>query len=176
MLNFTTMVEGSPDISWWQRVNQRVAASRVGSWIYSYTLHHIDSFLRRISGGRITVPQVLAGLPVIWLTTIGAKTGKKRTVPVLGLRDGEKWVVIASNWGKEHHPAWYHNLRANPETEVTYQNQTQNYVAREANEEEWQNYWNQATDLYVGFEPYQRRSGDRQIPIVVLEPRSNATE
>lgn len=154
----------------WQRAMQRVAASRPGSWLFSHTLHHIDRVLMGVTGGRASIPGLLAGLPVIRLTTTGAKSGKQRTLPVLGLPDGDKWVVVASNWGQDHHPSWYYNLTANPQVTVTHRDRSAEYVAREATEDEWETYWDQATDLYVGFEPYQRRSGDRSIPIVVLEP------
>lgn len=148
---------------------QRVAATRIGSWLFSHTLHHIDRILLAVSRGRISVPKLFAGLPVVRLTTIGAKTGKQRTVPVLGLQDGEKWIVVASNWGGDNHPSWYYNLQSNPDVKLTINDQTSQYVARDATEDEWGTYWKQATDLYVGFEPYQNRTNDRQIPIVVLE-------
>lgn len=158
------------DLPWWQRLAQRFASSRVGSWLFSHTLHHIDRVLMRLSGGRVSIPRVLAGVPVIRLTATGAKTGKERTVPVLGMRDGEDWIVVASNWGDDRHPAWYHNLKANPSVTVTYEDRSDSYVAREATGEEYDEYWERANDMYVGFEPYDDRSGDRDIPIVVLEP------
>lgn len=170
------MSQHRSEASWWQRVMQRVAATRVGSWVFSHTLHHIDRVLMDVSGGRVSVPKVLAGLPVVRLTTIGAKTGKERTVPVVGLHDDGKWIVVASNWGGDSHPAWYHNLRSNPDVKLTHNDQTDQYVARDATEDEWETYWRQATDLYVGFEPYQRRSDDRQIPIVVLEPDATVAD
>jgi deazaflavin-dependent oxidoreductase (nitroreductase family) len=132
-------------------------------------LHHVDPVLMRLSGGRVSVPEVLAGLPTVRLTTTGAKTGKARTVPVLGLPDGERWVLFATNWGGDRHPAWYHNLRANPEVELTYRDDTGRYVARDATADERATYWDRARALYVGFEAYKRRT-DREIPIVVLEP------
>lgn len=115
------------------------------------------------------------GGPVIRLTTIGAKTGKERPVPVFGLRDGDRWVVIASNWGREAHPAWYHNLKANPEVKVTARDQTGEYVAREATGDEREEYLNQIAELNPGLETYQKRSGERSIPVVVLSP-SEKTE
>ena len=74
---------------WWQRLAQRFASSRIGSWLFSYSLHHIDKLLLRLSRGRVAIPRNLGGLPVVRLTTTGAKTNKKRTVPVVGLRDGD---------------------------------------------------------------------------------------
>lgn len=154
----------------WQRFLQRIAATRPGSWLFSHTLHHIDKTLLKLSGGRFTSAQVLAGLPTVELTTTGARTGKPRTVPVMGMRDGDYWVLVASNWGRDRHPAWYHNLRENPEVELSHNGEKRRYVAREANAEERGEYWRRAKELYVGFEGYRRRSGDRQIPVVVLTP------
>lgn len=159
--------------SGWQRLIQRFAASRVGSWIFSHTLHHIDQFLMHISKGRISVPKVMAGLPVIRLTMKGAKSGKERTVPVLGMQDDDTWIVVASNWGSDSHPSWYYNLRTNPEVTVAFNNLKSKYEAREATDEEWETYWEEATELYVGFEPYRQRTGNRHIPIMVLEPRKS---
>lgn len=164
------MTEDRTGPRWWQRLAQRLAASRVGSWLFSHTLHHVDRVLMRLSGGKVAVPTVLAGLPVVRLTTTGAKTGTERTVPVLGLQDGERWVVVASNWGSEDHPAWYHNLQADPTVELTHGDRTARYRARDATESERAEYWSRASDLYLGFEPYRDRSGDREIPVVVLAP------
>src|SRR3954452_10840670 len=109
------MLLGEKGPSWWQRLLQRLVALRPASWFFARTLHPLDRLLLRLSHGRVSVPGVLTGLPVIMLTTIGAKTGKLRTVPVVGLSDGGKIVVIASNYGQAHHPGWYYNLRAHPE-------------------------------------------------------------
>lgn len=124
----------------------------------------------RLTGGRVSTASVLAGLPTVRLTTTGAKSGKERTVPVMGLQDSERWILIASNWGTDSHPAWYHNLRANPEVELTYNERTDRYSTREATGNERTRYWNRAKELYVGFEPYQQRASGRPIPVVVLEP------
>lgn len=149
---------------------QRLTATRAGSWFFSHTLHHFDRVLKRLSGGRITAPQVLGGTPVIWISTTGAKSGETRTVPVLGFQDGADWVVVASNWGSDNHPAWYYNLRTNPEVRVEYQGQTSDFVADEVDDDEWDSYWSKVTEMYVGYDAYRRRSGDRNLPIVVLRP------
>lgn len=155
---------------WWQRVMQKIASTRVGAWVFSHTTHHIDRVLMNISGGRVSTSKVLAGLPTVRLTTIGANTGKERTVPVMGIQDGEKWIVIASSWGSDTHPAWYYNLKTNPEVQLTYNDHTNRYIAREATGDERVKYWKRATQMYIGFEPYQRRANDRQIPVIVLTP------
>lgn len=154
----------------WQGVIQWIASTRPGARVLSHTIHHIDRLLMRVTGGKVSSSEVLAGLPTVRLTTIGAKTGKERTVPVMGIQDDERWILIASNWGTDSHPAWYHNLRANPEVELSYRGHPRRYVAREATGEERDEYWELATQWYLGFEPYQRRSSNRQIPVIVLAP------
>ena len=72
----------------------------------------------RWSGGRTTVAAVLSGLPIVMLTTTGAKSGRKTSSPVLGFEEGDDVIVIGSNYGQAHHPAWVHNLRANPRAQL----------------------------------------------------------
>ena len=157
--------------SWWQRMLQRPVSARLGSWIFARTLHPLDRLLLRLSHGRVSVPGVLTGLPVVMLTTTGAKSGQPRSVPLVGLRDGDKVVLIASNFGQTHHPGWYHNLRAHPEATVELPGRSGTYLAREATPAEWQIYWRRAADLYVGFPKYQQRTQGRPIPIMVLTPK-----
>jgi deazaflavin-dependent oxidoreductase (nitroreductase family) len=154
-----------------QRVLQRFPASQLGAWIFARTLHPLDRVILRLSHGRVSIPGVVAGLPVIMLTTTGAKSGKPRTVPLVGLSDGDKVVVIASNFGQAHHPAWYYNLRAHPEAMLELPGRTGRYLAREATPAEWQTYWRRATEVYIGFPEYQKRTHGRAIPIIVLTPK-----
>src|SRR4051812_43600615 len=156
-----------------QRVLQYIGASQLGAWIFARTLHPLDRLLLRLSNGRVSIPGVLTGLPVIMLTTIGAKSGKLRTVPVVGLHDGNKVVVIASNFGQAHHPAWYHNLRAHPEARLELPGRSGRYLAREATPAEREIYWRRASDLYIGFPAYQQRTHGRAIPIIVLTPQND---
>lgn len=156
---------------WWQRLVQRIAYSRPGVWFFSRTLHYIDLPLLGLSRGRISVPSILAGLPVITLTTTGAKSGLPRTMPVLGIPDGDRFVVIASSWGRQRHPAWRHNLRAHPQATVSANGLTGSYVARETAGEERDMYWRRAVALYPGFLAYERTAGKRRIGVFVLEPR-----
>lgn len=161
---------------WWLRLSQRIAATRAARWLLPRVLPRIDRALIRVSAGRLSLPTVLAklGIPVVELTTIGAKTGRERRVPVLGIREGERWIVVASNWGRERHPAWYHNLKANPEVEVTYEGRTDEYVAREATGERRAECWERALELNPALETYRQSSGDRRIPVVELVPPGEA--
>ena len=71
-------------------------------------------------------------LPLVTLTTIGAKSGQLRSTPLVGIPDGERLVLVASNFGQGHHPAWYYNLVKNPSASVTIAGATRNYVAAAA--------------------------------------------
>jgi len=157
-----------------QRLFQRLPASRVGAWVFARTLHPLDRLLLRLSGGRVSVPGVLTGLPVVMLTTIGAKSGQPRTVPLVGLRDGDKVVLIGSNFGQTHHPGWYYNLRAHPEATLELPERSGAYLAREATPAEREIYWRRAANLYVGFPAYQQRTHGRRIPVIVLTPQTES--
>jgi hypothetical protein len=84
---------------------KRIAASRPGSWFFSRTLHHIDRIVVCLTRRRTSLTTLLTGLPVFTVTTIGAKTGKPRAVPLIGVPMEQGIVFIASNWGRSFHPA-----------------------------------------------------------------------
>ena len=152
------------------RVFHQFLAWRPISWLMARLLHHADAFLLRLSGGKMTFAQ-FSGLPIIELTTTGAKTGKQRTLPLTGLPDGEKNALIASNFGQAHHPGWYYNLKANPECIVKKDGQVEIYIAREADEGENKYYYDMAISYYIGYAAYKQRAAHRQIPVMVLEPK-----
>ena len=119
-----------------QRMIQAVGSSRPGAWLFSKTLYQPDKVLFKATGGRLTVPAFLAGLPVVMLTTTGAKTGQRRTMPLLGIPVGEDLAVIGSNYGQKNTPGWVYNLEADPSAAVGYQDRTVDVVARRADEAE----------------------------------------
>jgi deazaflavin-dependent oxidoreductase (nitroreductase family) len=166
------MADPFPQPQKWQRLGQCLLASRLGSWLLSHTVHHLDRLMLRLSGGRYSAAAAVAGLPIVTLTTIGAKSGAPRSVPLVGLPDNDRFVVIASNWGRSFYPAWYHNLRANPNATLSQKGRTDAYVAREAGGEERERYWQMATRLYLGYDLYKQRTGGRPIPVIVLTPHA----
>jgi deazaflavin-dependent oxidoreductase (nitroreductase family) len=153
-----------------QRSIRRFATTPLGAKVFMATAHHADRIVLRVSGGRTTAVGLAAGLPVLTLTTIGAKSGQLRSVPLAAIRDGDKLVLIASNFGQPHHPAWYHNLKKHPQATVTLNGRTGDYVAGEAKDEEYERLWQKAVALYAGYAAYKTRTGGRQIPILVLTP------
>jgi deazaflavin-dependent oxidoreductase (nitroreductase family) len=147
---------------------QRVAATQPGAWLFARTLHHIDRVLLRLSRGQVTLPGVVAGIPVLTVTTTGARTGQRRTVPLLGVPAGEDIAVIGTSFGQPRTPGWYHNMLADPKVEVTYRNTTVRAVAREAGHGERQAIWDRARVIYAGYEAYASRISDREIHIMIL--------
>ena len=122
------------------------------------------------TGGRIghSIPG-LSGKMCL-LDHVGAKSGKKRTSPLLYVKNGEDVVLVASKGGFPKHPAWYHNLLAHPDTTVQIGSERRPVHARVARPEERERLWEMAVKAYGGYKAYKRRT-DREIPLVVLEPR-----
>jgi deazaflavin-dependent oxidoreductase (nitroreductase family) len=129
------------------------------------------TFLYKRTGGRLghEIPGVNGKM--LLLDHVGAKSGNRRTSPLLYVRDGDNLVVIASKGGYPKHPAWYHNLTANPDTKVQVGSHKLEVHARTANPEERARLWQLAVDSYPGYNDYAARSKGREIPLVVLEPR-----
>ena len=101
-----------------QRALRPVASSRPGSWLFSRALPRLDRFLLKLSHGRIAVPQVAGGLPVMTLITTGAKSGRRRESPLLGIPHGDDLAIIGTHFGQPGTPGWYYNLRADPVAEI----------------------------------------------------------
>jgi F420H(2)-dependent quinone reductase len=113
------------------------------------------------------------GVPVVLIESVGRKSGKKRTHPLLCGEDGDNLVVIASKGGVHKHPAWFLNLKANPETTAWWKGDIRRVRAREATGAERERLWRMMADAYPTYEDYQRRT-ERKIPVVVLEPLAAA--
>ncbi len=159
--------------NWLYAFNRRLASIRPVAWLFSHTFHHLDRLVIRLSDGRhTTATNLLTGLPIITLTATGAKSGQSRSVPLIGIPDGENILLIASNFGRSFLPAWYHNLKAHPEATVTLGQESKPYLAHEAVGAEWEAGWQTAVSRYAGYAAYQKRAG-RHIPVMVLTPKNN---
>jgi deazaflavin-dependent oxidoreductase (nitroreductase family) len=135
--------------------------------------------LRRLMGGHTTVYRLSNGLighrfpgapPMLLLDHVGARSGVKRTSPLVYGRDGDDLVLVASKGGYPKNPAWLHNLRANPDTRVQVGSQVRNVRARVAEGDERERLWKLMVGVYPGYDGYRKRT-EREIPVVVLEPR-----
>jgi deazaflavin-dependent oxidoreductase (nitroreductase family) len=153
-----------------QRLVWKVSSSRPGAWLFAKTLHHIDRLVLWLTRERVTVPGLLAGLPVITLAATGARTGQRREVPLVGVPSDGQIAVIGTRFGQPRTPGWYFNLRANPRAEVGYRGRTVPVVAREADGDEREAIWSRGCEIYAGYQAYARRIDHRQIHVMVLEP------
>ena len=109
--------------------------------------------------------------PILLLNTVGRKSGKKRTSPLLYVMDGEDFVIIASKGGAPSHPAWYLNLKGNPEATVEIGDREVRVRAREADSEEKARLWQKMVEMYPTYDDYQKKT-EREIPLLVLHPAS----
>ncbi|MFF5337140.1 nitroreductase family deazaflavin-dependent oxidoreductase [Streptomyces sp. NPDC013181] len=119
------------------------------------------------SGG--TEGTTMRGMPVIILTTVGAKTGKIRKTPLMRVEHDGRYAVVASQGGAPTHPVWYHNLKADPRAELQDGPERRDMTAREVTGEEKALWWERAVEAFPDYADYQRKT-DRQIPVFVLEP------
>lgn len=150
------------------RAMRRMAGWRPVSWLYARILPPIDRFVSRLTGRTMTFVGLVSGLQVLLLTTTGARTGAQRTQPVLYLREGDGFVLIASNWGQEHNPSWYYNLRANPKAKVTLSGSTYDVIVREVTGPQRDLYWQQGCRMYPAWNVYKTRSPHREFPVMIL--------
>jgi deazaflavin-dependent oxidoreductase (nitroreductase family) len=136
--------------------------SQANVWLYRKTGGRI--------GGKWRVGSAFPrGVPVLLLTTVGRKSGAKRTTPLLYLEDGARVLIVASQGGMPKHPLWYLNLSSNPQVEVQIRRNVRQMRARDATAEERSRYWPRLVAHYRDFATYQSWT-DREIPVVVLEP------
>jgi F420H(2)-dependent quinone reductase len=125
-------------------------------------------WLYRRSGGKIGGS--MRGVPVLLITTTGRRSGQPWTVPVLYTKDGDGWVVIASNGGSPRHPAWWLNLRANPDASIQVGKDVYAVTGKAATGAERDRLWHAMTDVYSGYKDYTRKT-TRILPVVVLRKR-----
>lgn len=161
------MQDSRPAMSRPERMVRKFLVSRPGIWFGRYVLPYLDLPLLRLSRGRVSMSP---GQPILLLETTGAKTGRKRATPLLYQADGDRLIVIASNGGRDYHPGWYYNLRANPEATVYRAGHVGVYTAREVHGSERAELWARALRYFDGFTVYEQRT-TRQIPILVLTRR-----
>jgi F420H(2)-dependent quinone reductase len=133
--------------------------------------------LRRVAAVHTTLYRASNGLlghrffpgtpPMLLLEHVGARSGIRRTTPLVYFTDGDDVVIVASKGGHPQHPAWYHNLRAHPATVIQVGGERRRVRARVADAAEHERLWPLAVRTYSGYRTYQRRTG-RQIPLVIL--------
>jgi deazaflavin-dependent oxidoreductase (nitroreductase family) len=154
-------------LSPYERALETFGRSPAGNWYLRRIAPRIDPPLLRLTGGRVSS---VYPTPIMLLTTTGAKSGLPRTLPLLYVTDGEQVILMASNYGKTSHPAWFRNLTANPKVEVLAGKRSGTYAASEITDAgERARAWELALNQYAGYGDYEVRAGDRTIPLVRLE-------
>ena len=126
-----------------------------------------NTWIYRLSSGRLGGK--IQNAPVALLTTTGRKTGEPRVSPLLYLREGNRVILVASRGGSDKHPLWYLNLKANPQVSVQIKDEVLRLQARDATEQEREQYWPKLDAMYPSFGDY-RSWTDRVIPIIICDP------
>ena len=119
------------------------------------------------SGG--TEATTLRGVPVVVVTSVGAKSGKVRKNPVMRVEHDGRYALVASKGGAPSHPVWYHNLMAQPTVELQDGPDRRDYTVRVVEGDERATWWERAVDVWPDYAEYQTRT-DREIPVFVAEP------
>jgi deazaflavin-dependent oxidoreductase (nitroreductase family) len=153
-----------------QRAVQSMASTRPGAWAFSRSITPLDRLVHRATRGRLTLPQVLAGLPVVMVTTTGRKSGEARVAPLVGVPVDGNLAVVGTNFGQPRTPGWVHNLEADPSARVTYRDADVEVRARPATPSERARVLRAAAAIYPGYDRYRERVTGREIRVFVLEP------
>ncbi len=145
------------------------ALTKAGTWYSSQLGARIDPWLVRMTRGR--VDSTFGMIPIVVVSVRGARSGVERKVPLLYFTDKDDVILIASSYGKAKFPAWYYNIKANPEVRLEAMGRAGSYVAHEAESEDRDQLFELAKLVYSGYSEYERRTaGIRRIPVLRLSP------
>jgi deazaflavin-dependent oxidoreductase (nitroreductase family) len=143
-----------------------VARTEAGRWWLINVAPKLDPIFYRVSGGRFTsVP-----MPVLFLTHTGRRSGRKTKTALAYFTDGEDAIVVASNYGRTRHPAWYYNVVANREVEVSVAGRVCRYRARVTSGADRERLWSLVVQFTAAYGDYVERAEGRTIPVVRLSP------
>ena len=159
-----------------QRLVQAGASTRPGAWLFARLLPPLDRLTHRLSRGRTSLPAVLAGLPVLTVTTTGRRSGRPRSTPLISVPLDDDLTLLGTNFGQPSTPAWVLNLEADPEVTVEYRGRTVRARARPATDDERERIWAASAHVYGGYRAYQERVTSRTIRLFVLEPLGRSAD
>lgn len=151
----------------------KVAAAfgtRLGGWLGYHAVPRLDRATQRLTNGRGTLTEWFAGVPPIWLTTTGARTGQERQTPLFGIPIDDDIALIGTGFGRTPTPAWVYNLEANPAATVAFRDNSATAHARATEGAERDHIWKSGTRVYPGFSKYRQRVTHREVRVFVLEP------
>ncbi len=149
---------------------QAFASTRAGAWSFSKVLRRLDAVVGRVTRGRTSAPGLLAGLPVLDISTTGRRSGTSRRTHLIAVPYADTLALLGTNFGQPSTPAWVLNLEADPKVTVTHRGTTVDAVARAADEDEHAAVLAGSTGVYGGYLKYQGRITGRRLRIFVLEP------
>jgi deazaflavin-dependent oxidoreductase (nitroreductase family) len=155
-----------------QRALQSIGATSIGTAVFSAVLGPLDRLAHRLSAGRSTAGRVFGALPVVMLTSIGARSGEKRVHPLSAIPYKGEVALLATNYGKGRVPAWAHNLRANPDATLNYRGRDFEVVAAEVDLAEHDTVFAAAIGVYAGYARY-RKTATNDIPIFFLRAKGS---
>ncbi len=151
------------------RAVRALAATAPVARLLALTLRPVDRVLQRAGSGRVSAPGVLAGLPVVVLTTTGARTGARRSVPLIPVVTADVFAVLGTNFGGPHTPAWVLNLEARPRADLSFAGRSLEVHARLLEGDRRAALLAHAAEVYPGFGRYVRRAAHRQVRVFALE-------
>jgi deazaflavin-dependent oxidoreductase (nitroreductase family) len=152
-----------------QRFTQTCASTRAGAWFFAKSLRHLDDLIGRVSRGRTSAPELLAGLPVLDIVTTGRRSGTPRRTHLIAVPYADTLALLGTNFGQTSTPAWVLNLEADPHLSVTHRGVTVQSVARPASTDEHAAVLAASARVYGGYLKYQGRI-TRRLRIFIIDP------
>ena len=145
-------------IRWYVSWFMKLALTRPGKWLMSNFTARLDPIVYRMTRGRLNSSGIIL-FPVLALTTTGRKSGKKRTVQLAYVAFDDNAYLVASNFGKDHHPAWMHNIEADPRVSVQLGSNHCDMTAEKLTEAERALVWGKLVEEVPNFGLYEQHSG-----------------
>ncbi len=154
----------------WKRGLARLTSTKLGAAAHRTIAAPLDAAIIKITGGRVNL--AAGAMPLAVLASTGARSGQRRETPLGYFTDGDDVIVIASNYGGQRHPGWYHNLIAHPECELHIGPHGGAFTAQEVDGADRGRLFGLAVRFYPGYAEYTKRTeGVRRIRILRLTPR-----
>jgi deazaflavin-dependent oxidoreductase (nitroreductase family) len=158
----------SPNVA--QRTVQRFASTRGGAWLFSKILAPLDRHAARLTRGRALLPDLLAGLPALELTSTGRRSGQARKTHLIAVPVDDTLALLGTNFGQATTPAWVLNLEAEPRARVEFRGVAREVVAQPATPAEHARVLELAGSVYAGYPKYAQRISGRRVRIFLLAP------
>lgn len=152
-----------------RKVVRKAASSKAGSAAIRRWSYKADRYIFKRTGGKASLTAWLSGLPMLMLTTTGAKSKQKRTSPLAAIPYEGDLAIIGSNFGSTHTPNWVYNLEADPNCEVAVGANSASVVAHRLSGDAVENVFSVASGLYPGFAHYRDRASHREIRVFILK-------